>query len=285
MSDVSKPALARRRQALLAHEMEIRPDGRGEHVHAANEFMLILKGSGHHQTNLGATPFEPGDIHFFPRGQNHEHRVQQGIALAQSVRFRGDALLSESEVDQQARVRLQYLRRRAYLGLNRLELESATTRRMKDLFERAVAEDAERESGYRCLLKGIALEMIVLVARAVGFNWRDRRDTGGRLHDVLEALEMDPTRKVTVEDMAKRAQLSRSQFHAAFKRIAGTTLLDHVTRLRVNVAQRLLVGSKMEIMDVCFESGFESTSRFYDVFKRYTGMAPGDYRKKMGHEV
>jgi AraC-like DNA-binding protein len=201
------------------------------------------------------------------------------------VRFRGDALLSESEVDRQARARLQFLRRRAYVGRNRLDLKPVTTRRMKDLFARAVAEDSERESGYRCLLKGIALEMIVLVARDVGFKWDDRRETGNRMLDVLETLENDPTQRVTVEEMAKRARLSRSQFHAAFKRIAGTTLLDHVTRLKVNVARRLLTGSRMEIMDVCFESGFESVSRFYDVFKRYTGLAPGDYRKRMGHEV
>lgn len=38
-------------------------------------------------------------------------------------------------------------------------------------------------------------------------------------------------------------------------------------------------------MDVSFENGFESLSRFYDAFRRATGQAPGDYRKRMGPRV
>ena len=274
---------SRLRQALLAQEIDL--GVRGQHVHAANEFLLVVRGRGRHDTNLGAVAFARGDIHFFPRGQAHEHVARAGGATGRSVRFRGDALLSQSEVDRQAMVRLEFLRRRAYAGENRIDLPVDSARRMRDLFARALDEDSRRESGYRCLLKGIALEMIVLVARGLGFRWDDRRGATSRVLDVLEAIERDPTRPVKVDEMADLARLSRSQFHAAFKKVTGTTLMDHVTRIRVNAACRHLVGSRMPIVEVCYESGFESVSRFYEAFKRVTGLAPGAYRLKRAREV
>jgi AraC-like DNA-binding protein len=168
---------------------------------------------------------------------------------------------------------------------NRLELLPETTKRVRGLFARALDEDTTRESGYRCLLKGIALEMIVLVARDLGFRSGDHRFVASRILDVLEAVEADPTRPVTVGEMSGRAGLSRSQFHAAFKKVTGTTLVGHVTRIRVNVACRHLVGSRLPVVEVCYESGFESVSRFYEAFKRITGMAPGEYRMKRTSEV
>ncbi|CAA9276906.1 MAG: hypothetical protein AVDCRST_MAG93-2941, partial [uncultured Chloroflexia bacterium] len=43
-------------------------------------------------------------------------------------------------------------------------------------------------------------------------------------------------------------------------------------------AQRLLVTGDASVLDIAFDSGFESTSRFYAAFKQACGCSPGAYR-------
>jgi transcriptional regulator GlxA family with amidase domain len=80
--------------------------------------------------------------------------------------------------------------------------------------------------------------------------------------------------------MAERAGLSRSHFHAAFKKATGVTLMDHVARLRFGRAARMLANSDQPVVDVCFACGFPSMSRFYEVFKRFSGTSPAAYRRR-----
>ncbi|MBN1670510.1 MAG: helix-turn-helix transcriptional regulator [Kiritimatiellae bacterium] len=264
--------------------VELHPGERGEeapHAHAANEFFLCTAGEGAHRTHLGEYGFSAGELSFFPRGQLHEHWAAGPVCAAISVRFRDAALVPESEVDRQAHVRLMFLKRRSFVGRNRIALTAPARRELERHFREAVSEDAKRVSGYKCLLKGIALQAIILIAREpdVGFV-ASRRDRAAGLVRVLEALDEDPARPVTVAAMAKLAGMSRSHFHAAFKQATGATLLDHVARLRFGSATHLLSSSATPVVDVCYQCGFPSMSRFYDVFKRFAGVPPAAFRRR-----
>ena len=50
-------------------------------------------------------------------------------------------------------------------------------------------------------------------------------------------------------------------------------------RSRVSHAQRLLATTDMKIVDVAFDSGFTSISRFNDAFRRACGCSPREYRQ------
>jgi len=271
----------RRPQTLLAVTLDLAATGgRPLHAHAANEFLLTREGRGTHRTHMGALPFRPGALHFFPRGQLHEHLPDEGPCRAVSVRFRDAALVAASEPDRQAQIRLAFLKRRAFAGRNELTLSASTAQRIETLFTQAVREDAARESGYKCVLKGIALHAIVLIGRdpKVGFT-AGRPEPARGLVRVLETLNEDPSRPVTVTEMARLAGMSRSHFHAVFKAATGATLMEHVARLRFGMATHLLKSTEMPIVDVCYHCGFAGMSRFYDVFLRYGNRAPAAFRK------
>lgn len=63
-----------------------------------------------------------------------------------------------------------------------------------------------------------------------------------------------------------------------FRRACGVSLWDYVRRLRLSHAQRLLVTSDMNLIEVAFASGFGSESQFYATFRRYLGQSPRMYR-------
>ncbi|WP_438482606.1 helix-turn-helix domain-containing protein [Oleiharenicola lentus] len=86
---------------------------------------------------------------------------------------------------------------------------------------------------------------------------------------------MDP---VTADDIGKAAGLHPNSAMRLFKRTFGTTLVEHLTHHRVFHAKRLLATTDQKIVDIAFSSGFNSISRFNEVFRQLCGCTPRAFR-------
>jgi transcriptional regulator GlxA family with amidase domain len=64
-----------------------------------------------------------------------------------------------------------------------------------------------------------------------------------------------------------------------FKTATGSTLIGHVQNLRVEEAKRLLEGSDIAADDIAALVGYENAAFFRRLFKRSTGLTPGQYRR------
>ncbi len=64
-----------------------------------------------------------------------------------------------------------------------------------------------------------------------------------------------------------------------FKAATGTSLIEHVQNLRVEAAKRLLEEQNQPVEDVAHAVGYEDISFFRRLFKRLTGLTPGEYRR------
>lgn len=83
---------------------------------------------------------------------------------------------------------------------------------------------------------------------------------------------------ITVDDVAEACGLGRHHLMASFRRVCGLTLWEHVTRLRLAEARRLLATTDLPILAISERAGFGSVSRLYGAFRRYNGMTPAQYR-------
>ncbi|WP_442890905.1 helix-turn-helix domain-containing protein [Congregicoccus parvus] len=86
--------------------------------------------------------------------------------------------------------------------------------------------------------------------------------------------------KLTVEEIGRSVGLHPNYAMSLFQRTFGTTLVEYLTHHRVSHAQRLLATGDEKIVDVAFESGFSSISRFNEAFRRACGCSPREYRKQ-----
>jgi AraC-like DNA-binding protein len=86
--------------------------------------------------------------------------------------------------------------------------------------------------------------------------------------------------KLTVEDIGRSVSLHPNYAMSLFQRTFGTTLVEYLTHHRVSHAQRLLATSDEKIVDVAFESGFSSISRFNEAFRRACNCSPREYRRQ-----
>jgi AraC-like DNA-binding protein len=91
------------------------------------------------------------------------------------------------------------------------------------------------------------------------------------------------TEPLTVDDIGKAVALHPNYAMSLFKKAFGTTLIEYLTHHRVSHAQRLLATTDEKIVEVAFNSGFNSISRFNEAFRRACHCSPREYR--LHHEL
>jgi AraC family transcriptional regulator len=83
-----------------------------------------------------------------------------------------------------------------------------------------------------------------------------------------------------IDDLAKVACLSPAHFSRCFKKATGCTPHEFVSRMRLDVAKKMLVNDHHSIGEIAFASGFSSQADFSRAFRRATNMTPKRYREQ-----
>ena len=92
---------------------------------------------------------------------------------------------------------------------------------------------------------------------------------------IFERLATD----IHLREVADLAGMSESAFSRFFKKNTGNSFTDHVNKLRVWQACKLLAETDMPITDICFEVGYLNISNFNRTFLRQHRMTPSAYRR------
>lgn len=90
------------------------------------------------------------------------------------------------------------------------------------------------------------------------------------------------TEDIDLPTLAAWAGLHVNYASGLFRQTFGMTMLDYLLRNRLAHAQRLLVTTSEPVLDIAFDSGFQSASAFYAAFQRATGQTPRAYRRSRG---
>jgi Response regulator containing CheY-like receiver domain and AraC-type DNA-binding domain len=84
---------------------------------------------------------------------------------------------------------------------------------------------------------------------------------------------------LTVEDIAKEVFLSPNYVRTIFKEKTGETILDYLTRIRMNHAAELLKDRSLKVREIAHRVSYENVSYFCSVFQKHKGSTPNEYRK------
>jgi AraC-like DNA-binding protein len=98
---------------------------------------------------------------------------------------------------------------------------------------------------------------------------------------VLNKLITNPEEKLGMEEAARMACMSYSNFSRTFTQIIGRSYLDYCNDTRVRRAEELLKATNKSITELSQILGFGSTSYFNRIFKNYNGHTPLQYRAEM----
>jgi LacI family transcriptional regulator len=85
---------------------------------------------------------------------------------------------------------------------------------------------------------------------------------------------------VGVDEIARHVRVSRSTLDARFKKAFNRSVHDELMRMRLQIARRLLLTTKLSIAEVAERSGFSSDAYMNHVFRRELGDTPGVFRQR-----
>lgn len=97
---------------------------------------------------------------------------------------------------------------------------------------------------------------------------------------ILYYLQLNHTRRITVEELCRHFYCSRSTISHKFKAYTGQSITEYVTSLRIEDAKSLLKNTNMSIGSISATTGFDNSNYFTNVFTKEVGVSPTAYRKR-----
>ncbi|KTF60286.1 MULTISPECIES: AraC family transcriptional regulator [Bacillus amyloliquefaciens group] len=105
-----------------------------------------------------------------------------------------------------------------------------------------------------------------------------------RMKNMLSWIHQHYAEKITLEDIAKAGQLSRSECCRYFKRFLKCSPLHYVIDYRIQKSLYLLQQRDASVTDISYQVGFNSTSYFISRFRHAMKMTPLAYKKQKNKE-
>lgn len=96
-----------------------------------------------------------------------------------------------------------------------------------------------------------------------------------------EYMQTYISRHITAEEIANELQISPAHLSRIFKAVTGTTLIEYNNRLKINHAKQLLENQNLPLREVAAQIGIADEKYFSRLFKKYTGMTTGAFKKSV----
>lgn len=262
----------------------------GMHEQDFTEINIITRGKGFHYIEGRRIEAEPGGVFIIPPRMSHGYSGGEGFDVCHILisnrflkKYTGDLQLLPSfftlfTAEPMMRPHSEY-------ALH-LTLESEPLERIRILLKELLSIE-ERDTYADMARVGLTLTIIAELCRS--YEMREVRTSPVSSADrsfmeVVAMLHESFGEKITIEDMAKRARLSRSSFIKKFAEICGTTPAKYLLDLRLDAAQKMLLSTSYPIGEVAARCGFCDGAHLTRSFIKRQGSSPAAYRRSRGHK-
>lgn len=142
----------------------------------------------------------------------------------------------------------------------------------------------EQKKGYTFQALGLTMQFFGLMQQK-GLFAREEYATKDaakiyKLKKVLKFIRDNFASEITLDDMAREADLSTKYFCSFFKNMTGTTPVKYLLTYRIERAARKLLSTDMSITQIAYDCGFNDLSYFIKTFKEIKKITPKAYRAK-----
>ena len=99
-----------------------------------------------------------------------------------------------------------------------------------------------------------------------------------------EYIEQGYADRLTVDQIADQFAVTRRTFERRFKKATRNTVVEYVQRVKIEAAKKQLEIGRKSIYEVMEAVGYADMKTFRDVFRKFAGMTPNEYRGKYNRE-
>ncbi len=87
--------------------------------------------------------------------------------------------------------------------------------------------------------------------------------------------------KITLSDMAMKANLSYHYYAKLFKKVTGKPFAVYLASARVFMAERLMLEGKYSLQEIAVKVGLYPQTNFNHTYKRLRGFSPKEFKKRL----
>ena len=260
-----------------------RNDETGFHIQEFYEICVISKGEGYHVIEDTVVKAKKGDVFIVPPGRRHAIRGGRSVDVHYihlAPKFFEQyldrmtelpAFLSLFEIEPLMRVSGDTYR---HLYLEEGPLKDVTG--LIESLERTWQDDHASKlivEGYMIVILTIFCREYEKLQTKIGKNANNDKFFMDSISYVIKNYK----KRLTIDDLAKIAGLSRTAFIKRFKEITGKSPKQYITQIRISEAKKLLY-SDLSINKIAEETGFYDAAHFIKTFTNAVGISPTVYR-------
>jgi AraC-like DNA-binding protein len=110
--------------------------------------------------------------------------------------------------------------------------------------------------------------------------WQALPEADVAIHELIRYLERHPAERLSLDELAERAGMSRRSLTQRFRKSTGQSITRFRQDLRVRLAADLMTAHpELSLAGVAEQAGFSDAFYFSKVFKRITGTTPSAFRR------
>jgi len=96
----------------------------------------------------------------------------------------------------------------------------------------------------------------------------------------LQIFIFENNSKLSANVIARQFLISRTQLHRKIKSLTGKSLTNYANHIKIEKAKHLLNTTELQVKEIAYSLGYESSTYFIRLFKRKVGLSPEVFRNK-----
>lgn len=247
------------------------------HWHDEMEILLVLEGSINIRLNNRLYLLQENDLILINPNEIHNifNSQEQNVLLAVQVNMKNLQFYYPG-VNRRA-----FTCNSCYCGKDKQEQYDVIRRYLAKI----VWEINKNEKGYEFAVGSYISLLVRHLVNNFEYNRKDNEEEEinadiQRLQRIVSYINKSLDSRVTLAEIARREELSVSYLSRFIKESLGVSFQQYMNAQRMDKAVSLLLGSKQNITDIAYASGFPSTKSFYKLFKNTKGCTPTEFREK-----
>jgi AraC-like DNA-binding protein len=137
---------------------------------------------------------------------------------------------------------------------------------------------ADKNAGFEWKARVMLLNIFKKLADWCGQVQQNEDENARLIAASMEHIKQSFQEKLERDELAQMISISSSYYSVLFKRYSGYSVVQYITKLRIDRAKQLLLATKAPVSEIAREVGYADPLYFARKFSQEIGMSPSEYR-------